>query len=99
MANIDASHALRAQTREICLRIKEQHEAYQLEMHAAFDTFFSENSQALKQGFDLISTAAADDRSINAGLSCIASAMNKQLAFGSRDAFSRHLEFGRKLVF
>ena len=90
VANMDASNALRAQTRAICLRIKAQHEAYQLEMHAAFDIFFNEKSQALKQGFDLISAGIADGRSIHDGLSCIATAMNKQLAFDSRDSFSRH---------
>lgn len=99
VANMDASNALRAQTQSICLRIKAQHEAYQVEMHAAFDVFFSEKSLALKQGFDLISAAAADGRSIHDGLSCIATAMNKQLAFDSRDAFSRHLRSGRALAF
>jgi hypothetical protein len=99
VANMDASNALREQTLAICLSIKEQHEACQLEMYAAFDVFFSEKSQALRQGFDLISMAAVDGQSIHAGLSCIASAMNKQLAFGSRDAFSRHLDSGRALAF
>jgi hypothetical protein len=99
VANMDASNALREQTRAIYLRIKEQHEAYQLEMDAAFDAFFSEKSQMLKQGFDLISTAAADGESIHAGLSCIASAMNKKLAFDSQDAFSLHLSSGKALAF
>ena len=84
----------------ICLKLRQQHERYQLEMHAAFDVFYMETSQALKQGFDLVAAASADDgRSIQDGLACIAGAMNKQLAFQSRESFSHHLRSGNALAF
>lgn len=99
VANMDASNALRQRTQALCLKLKAQHEAYQLEMHAAFDVFFEEKSLALKQGFDLISAASAEGASIHDGLSRIAVAMNKELAFGTREAFSSHLRSGRALEF
>jgi hypothetical protein len=99
VANMDASNALRQRTQDLCLRLKAQHEAYQVEMHAAFDVFFREKSLALKQGFDLISAASAEGASIHDGLSRIAVAMNKELAFGTREAFSSHIRSGRALEF
>ncbi|WP_157201859.1 hypothetical protein [Massilia sp. Root335] len=99
VANLDASSALRQRTQALCLRLKAQHEAYKVEMHAAFDVFFREKSLALKQGFDLISAASAEGASIHDGLSRIAVAMNKDLAFGTREAFSSQLRSGRALEF
>jgi len=99
VANMDVSNALRQRTQVLCLRLKAQNEAYQLEMHAAFDVFFREKSLALKQGFDLFSAALEEGRSINDGLSRIAIVMNKELAFGTQEAFSAHLRSGRVLDF
>lgn len=99
VADLDASNARRQQTMSICERIRVQHGAYQHEMHAAFDVFFKEKSAALKLGFDQISAASAGGRSIQDGLAKIAAAMNKELAFDTREAFSAHLRSGRALSF
>lgn len=99
VAAMDASNAQRAQVQAICLHVRAQHEAYQRDMHQAFDVFFAEKSAALRQGFDRIAAASGNGDGIHDGLEMIATAMGRQLAFGTRADFTAHLRSGRALAF
>jgi len=99
IAALDASDAVRVRTQAICAHIVTQHAAYQIEMRAAFDVFFSEKREELKLGFDMVALATLDAGDPQEGLAVIASAMNSKLAFESQDSFSEHIRSGRALTF
>lgn len=99
VAALDASDARRLRTQAVCAHLIRQHEAYRQEMHLVFDHFFAEKRQELKSGFDLISSASINGESIQDGLALIARAMNKQLAFESQEAFTRHIQSNATLSF
>lgn len=97
VAAMDESNKLRQRTQAMCDHIVRQHEGYRQEMHALFDHFFAEKRQELKSGFDAISTASLEGRSIHDGLEVIARAMGKKLAFASTTDMVRHLRSGTAL--
>ncbi len=87
----------RQQTAAMCSALIAQHRQYRADMDALFDTWFVESRQRIGAGFQSMSDALVEGRSIHDGLGQVASAMGLTLRFADRVAFGAHLRSGRPL--
>lgn len=95
--SVALSNWQRQQTEAMCRALIAQHRQYRAELDALFEAHFAEKRQQVRAGFQTLSDALVEGRSLHDGLGQVASAMGLTLAFADGAAFDQHLRSGRAL--
>ena len=81
----------------ICADLKHDELAYQAELNACFDVFFSKKEEAIRSSFEEISRLASSGASTSEGLSQLAASLGCDVNFKTQDEFDKFVSSGASL--
>lgn len=82
---------------DYCAHLKEQELEYREKMLEVFELFFTEKEEEISSGFNEISEALYNGRSIQNGLQTLGGSFNVDLKFKTKEEFKEHINRGKVL--